>query len=219
MKAAKGVTRNEDDDEPGAGDAPDQRYKRVGRSSYGETGFTYTRISSLAVEKPRRLSGPRRRKFVPRVSDYSVNVSALSVAHINCEERVYRKAILQKTGRQVPSANGGADPQGRRLPADRTVHQGSRGSQGSVSHQCRGRSDAVAGGGRHGADQRSLADPGAGSDVAPIPISHPRLSFRQRQRVHQPHGSEAAEQTAGGTDQIAAGTPTTMAWRKPRTEQ
>src|ERR1043166_1819760 len=62
----------------------------------------------------------------------------------------------------------------------------------------------MAGGGGGGADQRSMADSSAGSDVAPIPVPHRGLSFRQRKRVHQPYGSEAAEQAAGGADQIAA---------------
>ena len=40
--------------------------------------------------------------------------------------------------------------------------------------------------------------------LAAVSVPHSRLPFRQRQRVHQSHGGQAAEQAAGGADQIAA---------------
>src|ERR1039457_6985572 len=42
--------------------------------------------------------------------------------------------------------------------------------------------------------------PGAGSDDRTVSVSHPRLSLRQRQRVHQPYGGQATGEAAGGTD-------------------
>src|ERR1035441_7142800 len=62
----------------------------------------------------------------------------------------------------------------------------------------------MAGGGGGGADRRSMADTGAGGHVGAIPVSHSGLPFRQRKRVHQPHGGETAGENAGRTNQIAA---------------
>src|ERR1035437_1478714 len=91
------------------------------------------------------------------------------------------------------------------VPADRHGASGRSGRrQGGVPHQRGGRSDAVAGGGSHGANQRGLVDSGVGSDDAAVSVPHTRLPFRQWQRVHQSHGGEAAEQTAGGADKISA---------------
>ena len=45
---------------------------------------------------------------------------------------------------------------------------------------------------------------GAGGDAGAVSVPHSGLSFRQRQRVHQPHGGQAAEQAAHRADQIAA---------------
>src|SRR3982074_499420 len=56
------------------------------------------------------------------------------------------------------------------------------------------------------ANQRGVAHAGAGGDDGAVSLSHPRLSFRQWGRVHQPYCGQVAEQASGGTDQIAAET-------------
>src|SRR5580704_12185418 len=92
-----------------------------------------------------------------------------------------------------------------RLPADR--HGSSRRSGGDercVSHQCGGRDDAMASGGSYCADLGGVVDSSAGSDAAAVSLSHPRFSFRQRERVHQSQRGGAIEQVIGGANQIAA---------------
>lgn len=53
------------------------------------------------------------------------------------------------------------------------------------------------------ANLRILADSGAGSHTPAVPVCDSRLSFRQRQRVHQLHGGAAVEQATHRTDQVA----------------
>ena len=92
-----------------------------------------------------------------------------------------------------------------RIPAGGHGASGGSGrDQGRVSHQRRRRGHAVGGGGGHGADQRGVSAAGAESHAGAVSVPHSRVSFRQRQRVHQPYGGQTAEQTAHRTDQIAA---------------
>jgi hypothetical protein len=90
------------------------------------------------------------------------------------------------------------------IPAHR--HRASRRSrrpQGFVSHQRRRRSDAMAGGGGHCADLRTLAVAGVASDAGTVPLCDSRLSLRQRQRVHQLQRGRAAGETADRADEVA----------------
>jgi len=107
-----------------------------------------------------------------------------------------------------------------RIPADRQrSSRRSGGDERGVPHQRGGPDDAVASGGSDGADLGSVADSGAGSEAAAVSLSHPRLSFRQRDRVHQSPSGRPVEQVIGSKPNRDGGTPTTMAWRKPRTER
>lgn len=56
--------------------------------------------------------------------------------------------------------------------------------------------------GRNAADLRTLADPAAGATARTVPLHHPRVSFRQRQRVHQLHSLPASRKAVDRTDQI-----------------
>src|ERR1035437_9080596 len=60
----------------------------------------------------------------------------------------------------------------------------------------------MGGGGRSRADQRSLSPAAAGASAGAVSFSHPRLPFRQRQRVHQSPGGQVAEQAAHRTNQV-----------------
>src|SRR5215831_16420409 len=64
----------------------------------------------------------------------------------------------------------------------------SRRCQGGISHQCRGHSDAMAGGGLRREDQREVSATGAGSGISAISLYHSRFSRRQRVRVHPSSG-------------------------------
>src|ERR1700681_2549140 len=76
----------------------------------------------------------------------------------------------------------------------------------------------MASGGGHRADLRSVVDAGTGSDAGTVPVPYSRLSFRQRFGVHQPHRGADAEQTVGGTNQVAArAIATTTGWWKRKT--
>src|ERR1035438_7470585 len=86
-------------------------------------------------------------------------------------------------------------------------HRASGGSgrgEGGLSHQCGGRSDAMGGGERHCADQRSGSQASAGGHAAAVSLPHSGVSFRQRQRVHQPRRGRVAQQTADRADQEPA---------------
>jgi hypothetical protein len=61
----------------------------------------------------------------------------------------------------------------------------------------------------------SLAPAGAGSHAGAVPVPHSRLSFRQRQRVHQLHRVPAIEQTAGRADQVAPAPPSCLIQDEP----
>ena len=144
------------------------------------------------------LSGPATRRILEReYSDYGqaayVRLASISVAHLyrlrNSEAYRKRNTSYQPT-RPTPIPIGERrKPQPRGEPgisAHRHRASGrSRWTQRAVSHQCRRRSDAVGDCGRDPADLRTLADSGAGSVAGTVPVRDPRLSFRQRQRVHQ----------------------------------
>src|ERR1017187_9638520 len=68
--------------------------------------------------------------------------------------------------------------------------------QGGLPYQCRGRGNAMAGGGVRKPDQRSLSAAGAGGDPTPVSVPHPGFPLRQRIGVHQPGRSEAAGEAA-----------------------
>src|SRR5260370_16452 len=72
----------------------------------------------------------------------------------------------------------------------------------SLSHQCRRHRDAMAERGMRGDDQRAAYAAGAGSDAAPVPVSPPGISLRQRIGVPQPSGGEDAGEVTGGVHQV-----------------
>ena len=85
-----------------------------------------------------------------------------------------------------------------------TVHQGDfRWTEGRLSHQRRGRGDAMAGDGRHAENLGMWLIPVLEAMLAQFPVRHSRLPFRQRQRVHQPRCGAPAGQTADRTNQVA----------------
>ena len=89
-------------------------------------------------------------------------------------------------------------------------HRASGGSgrgERSLSHQCGGRSDAMGGGERHGANQRSGSQTRAGGHAQAVSLPRTGISFRQWQRVHQPHRGRFAQQTVDRADQITAAAP------------
>src|SRR5947199_4158951 len=61
----------------------------------------------------------------------------------------------------------------------------------------------MAGEGVHGADWGSVAAAGLGSDPGTVSVPDSRFSFRQRQRIRQPHGGPTLKQAADRTDQVA----------------
>src|SRR5450755_2114327 len=91
------------------------------------------------------------------------------------------------------------------IPAHRYGAPGrSGGPQGSVSHQRGGSSDAVGDRGRDAANLRILAPAGTRSHAGAVSLRDPRLSFRQRQRVHQLQRCSSAGQVADRTDQVTS---------------
>ena len=145
------------------------------------------------------MSGPATQKILYReFYDYGderyQRLSTISAPHIYNlrKSRVYRErrgSLPEDRPVQVSiGERRRPDPQGRPgyLRID-TVHQGDLDGPRGVPHQRGGRSDAVAGGGRHGADQRSLADSGAGSDAAAVSVPH--------RGFHSDNGSEFINHT------------------------
>ena len=68
--------------------------------------------------------------------------------------------------------------------------------------------------------ERSLLDARARRTTRRPPFCDPRLSHRQRLRIHQPHGGQAPGEAAHrGDPSRARATATTTPWPKPRTAQ
>ena len=121
---------------------------------------------------------------------------------------------LPETQCQLPAHATHADPHWRtaqaaaarlaRISAHRHGASGRSGwTQGAVSHQRRRPGDAMGNCGRHPANLRTLAAPGAGSSAGAVSLRDPRFSFRQRQRVHQLQRGASAGQAADRTNQVA----------------
>jgi hypothetical protein len=116
--------------------------------------------------------------------------------------------VLSQTEHQLPTDPAHADPDRRKprrqgrpghLRVD-TVHQGDRDGVYHINAV-----DEVTQWDRAGysADLRALVDAAAGAVAGIVSVHHSRLSFRQRQRVHQLHGYRNVGKAAHRADQIA----------------
>ena len=142
-----------------------------------------------------RLSGPATRRILQRAYEQFgekqyERLAKISVAHLynlRASARYRNQAAVFEPTQSTAAAIGQRrkpDPQGRPgyVRVD-TVHQGdSAGANRGVPHQCRGRGDAMAGGGLRREDQRGIS--GAGADCGLGTVSFPIRGF------HADNGSE-----------------------------
>ena len=195
---------------------------RVKAAAYQRTKFatryTAADVDLLAyVDKAHgNLSGPATRRILEReYGEYGQaayqRLAAISVAHLY---RLRNSAAYRKRNTSYQPTRPTPIPIGeRRKPQPHgvpgylridTVHQGDQDGRKGLYHinavDQVTQWEIVA-----AAPQISelLADAGAGSHARAVSVRDPRLSFRQRQRVHQLHRGPAAEQTADRTDQVA----------------
>src|ERR1019366_3168606 len=166
----------------------------------------YTRedIALLAGvdEAHETLSGPATKKLLQRACYNFHETRYQSLARISVAQlyrlrgsRAYRERRIkfQATRPTQGSIGERRKPEGRGRPGR---------DQGSVPHQRGGRGDAMGSGRVGGADQRSLSATDAEGHAGAVSVPHSGLPFRQRQRVHQPHGGRVTEQAADRADQI-----------------
>src|SRR5580704_13388906 len=163
------------------------------------------------------LSGPATRRILQReYREYSHrSLPALGGDQFGADLSLSQDRRVSQTPHQLPTHAAHSDPH-RRAPQARSEwpagisahrHRAPRrsgGSQGLVSHQRSGPSHAMAGGWSHTPHLRSVAIAVVGKHVGTVSFPHPRLSFRQRQRVHQLPSFRFIEQTPDRADQVAA---------------
>jgi len=188
-------------------------------------------LLASADEARETLSGPATRRILERgrqlygKQEYT-RLTAISVAHLYNlrRSRRYRERRLNYVKTRPTTVSVGErrkpNPQGRPgyLRLD-TVHRGDQPEAKSVFHidavdqvpqwqlsphgrrPVRGEPRVV---GLNTAYLGGVSEACSGGHAAPVPVSHPGLSYRQRQPVHQPHRRRTAQQAVDRTDQKPA---------------
>ena len=205
--------------------APYQRRKFPARYTEADV-----RLLAYVDQAHGTLSGPATRRILQReYNEYHIQPTSDWPTSVPPRSIVFAKppsianaipAINPRGPRRSPSASA-ASPIPTAGPATCASTRCTRETgwrQGLVSHQRGGSSHAMASGGGHAAHLRSLAVAVVGNHAGAVSFPHPRLSFRQRQRVHQLPSLRLVEQAPHRADQVAAPSfRRQRAWWSPRT--
>ena len=165
--------------EPGPDDAPDQP---VPAPAHGAPdGLPQAALPHPLHARRHRAAGPRRRG----------PPAARRAGHLRHPTARVRALPPARPPR----------PSGLRPGRHRAFPRAGR-HQGRLHHQSGRPSHAMASTWLRRAYQRALPGPAAAAAPGTVPLRDPRLPFRQRQRVHQPHHGRPAGETAHRIHQV-----------------